>query len=1220
MDGCRLHRAVVKCRFETSVYWKSEAIRSVALKHLNPLRTLRLLTALSAASSPVYVPLFVGIATPMVSTSTVVAQSPPGGSLPPIPPAAQAFASLPSAAPAVPGVEVLAKELLGKAQAALKEGRKEVALKTLAQAQLVGPATAEWNAEVQKTRKQFEAMGVTPAVMDNAFIMAQQAMPNQLRSNGTMLPPLGLPVAANNTTAPNNALPTLPPLPGTVPSLQTLTPNPLRDQAVSLTAQAKFAMDRGDVAGARRMIDQAIALKVPDKDFGSSQTRPWEVELAISSKEKLTGNIMQASASMPSMQTGVQNAGGASPAQTNSVQNSLFQPKSDSTKVAPASGVLSSFDAEVSGQDLYRQGVSELTAGNKKEAMEKFRAAYAKRSDLDQATVSQLKDKLTQLEPRSSGEPESISALSAEGRESQIKRQRLFSEVSGEIADAERMAMANKPLEALDKLRTLRNRITQSDVDSNYRKSMFTMVDKVSGNIEAWVEQNKVAIQLDQRNKQIEDRMDIEAQSKAKSDLQVQTLVDQYNDLIDQRRFEEAIEVAKRVSELKPGSEIAAVMMTKARAQARIEEYELIRGLKEENFMRIMLNTEMSSTPFDDNRPFAFPSVKEWTDLSERRLKDKTDSKILPSEKKIREALDEPFSASFDKRPLSEAMRTIGEMFGVPVDIDQRSIEEEGVTVDTPVTLDLQGNSIRLKSALNQILEKLNLTYAVKNETLTIQSRRFTQRELQTKTYNVKDLVIPIPNFVSDNNTGMAGALQAAFQAQTSFASATVRPQESTLTASRMASIDPKSSVMAQIAAMPNLTGVSPSLAAAMPGAGLSAYANASEGLGGGGAMANYGELINLIQQTITPDAWDIGGGTSTMLEFRQNLSLVVSAPQETHEAIADLLKSLRSLGDLQVTIEVKFIQLQDTFFEQIGVDFDVKFDDNVRQIPRDDQGPSVAVGLSSGLGSGAPTFTSDLDLTLSNNFTVTPPFGAPDIGQATTFGMAILSDMELFFFLQASQGNSRQNVLNAPKVTMYDGQTASINDTAQRPFVTSFQPVVGDFAVAQQPIIVVLNEGTMLNVQSVVSQDKRFVRMTLNPQFTRIESADRQFTFQGRRSTRTGTVTSILNPNGSRIRDDEEEVTEGTTVQQPTFGTTNISTTVNVPDGGTILLGGIKRLQEGRTERGTPILSKIPYLSRLFKNNAIGRTTNTLMMTVTPRIIIPEEEEELLGVSAARP
>jgi general secretion pathway protein D len=196
----------------------------------------------------------------------------------------------------------------------------------------------------------------------------------------------------------------------------------------------------------------------------------------------------------------------------------------------------------------------------------------------------------------------------------------------------------------------------------------------------------------------------------------------------------------------------------------------------------------------------------------------------------------------------------------------------------------------------------------------------------------------------------------------------------------------------------------------------------------------------------------------------------------------------------------------------------------------------------------------------------------------------------------------------------MFDGQIASINDSAQRPFVISFEPVVGDFAVAQKPIVVVLNEGTQMNVQSIVSQDKRFVRMTLVPQFTRIESADRQFTFQGRRSTQTGT--SILNPNSNQNpTNSNQDIIEGTTVQQPTLGTTSVQTTVSVPDGGTILLGGIKRLREGRTERGTPILSKIPYLNRLFKNNAIGRETNTLMMTVTPRIIIPEEEEEALGV-----
>ncbi len=63
------------------------------------------------------------------------------------------------------------------------------------------------------------------------------------------------------------------------------------------------------------------------------------------------------------------------------------------------------------------------------------------------------------------------------------------------------------------------------------------------------------------------------------------------------------------------------------------------------------------------------------------------------------------------------------------------------------------------------------------------------------------------------------------------------------------------------------------------------------------------------------------------------------------------------------------------------------------------------------------------------------------------------------------------------------------------------------------------------------------------------------------------------------------------------------------------MLLGGIKRLAEGRNERGLPIVSKLPYISRLFTNVGIGRETNTLMMMVTPRIIIQEEEEErILG------
>jgi type II secretory pathway component GspD/PulD (secretin) len=61
--------------------------------------------------------------------------------------------------------------------------------------------------------------------------------------------------------------------------------------------------------------------------------------------------------------------------------------------------------------------------------------------------------------------------------------------------------------------------------------------------------------------------------------------------------------------------------------------------------------------------------------------------------------------------------------------------------------------------------------------------------------------------------------------------------------------------------------------------------------------------------------------------------------------------------------------------------------------------------------------------------------------------------------------------------------------------------------------------------------------------------------------------------------------------------------------------LGGVKQLNEERTEFGVPVVSKLPLLDRLFRNVGIGRTTNSVMLMVTPRIIILEEEEERLGI-----
>jgi general secretion pathway protein D len=399
----------------------------------------------------------------------------------------------------------------------------------------------------------------------------------------------------------------------------------------------------------------------------------------------------------------------------------------------------------------------------------------------------------------------------------------------------------------------------------------------------------------------------------------------------------------------------------------------------------------------------------------------------------------------------------------------------------------------------------------------------------------------------------------------------------------------------------------------------------------GGGANADFDSLIDLIVSTVETDTWaENGGGQAEIRPFPTNLSLVISQTQAVHEEIADLLEQLRRLQDLQVTIEVRFIRLNESFFERIGVDFDMDINDNgvndtsaatVAASGFEPFGPrSNTVGLLPPAGPlPFPNFTSDLDIPFrqgSFNAAI-PPFGGFDANQAAQFGFAILSDIEAYFLIEAAQGDRRTNVLNAPKVTLFNGQQAFVADATQQPFVVGVIPVVGEFASAQQPVIVVLNEGTMMTIQAVVSDDRRYVRMTIVPFFTQIGDVD-TFTFEGSSSSTSSSSATDDDDDGKdeSSEESESETSSGVTVQLPSFSFVSVVTTVSVPDGGTVLLGGIKRLNEGRNEFGVPLLSKVPYVNRLFRNVGIGRTTESLMMMVTPRIIIQEEEEERLGIA----
>ncbi len=119
----------------------------------------------------------------------------------------------------------------------------------------------------------------------------------------------------------------------------------------------------------------------------------------------------------------------------------------------------------------------------------------------------------------------------------------------------------------------------------------------------------------------------------------------------------------------------------------------------------------------------------------------------------------------------------------------------------------------------------------------------------------------------------------------------------------------------------------------------------------GGGTQADFDSLIELITSTIDPTTWDSVGGTGSIAKFETNLSLVISQTQEVHEKIVDLLEQLRRMQDLQVTIEVRFITLNDSFFEYIGVDFDFTLQQNTQNPTAAGFGPVTTSAVS-----GTPT------------------------------------------------------------------------------------------------------------------------------------------------------------------------------------------------------------------------------------------------------------------------
>ena len=1027
-----------------------------------------------------------------------------------------------------------------------------------------------------------------------------------------------------------------------------------RQYSVVMMQQAEGLLMRQDFSEAERLASQAAKMNVP---FGSYKSSPQSLLERIDSARKQArlsgtalatdrgtlGGVTQASGQYVTPATGSQ-------AYHPLASRAVYNPANDPTRnrlaqnqqplMAPTpagpAGVPAPAAASSPGIALFMQGDAALKAGDSEGALEYFRQAANYTNELDPVTRQRLQDSLLMLSAsraaRRAGQDTSL-VDNAQTQQELLARQ-VNSEVAHQESNARHMRETD-PMGSLTLLEQAREKVTASGLNPINRDQLLRRIDRSIGDTRNFIEENRPRIELDDRNKKVLEEIDLRHKNQQEVQEKLALMVEEYNQLLREQRYSEAEVVAKRAKELDPTNPLSTQLVLMASLISRDQRNRTLRDEKERGVLDALTGVDIASIPFDDMNPYAFGDATSWQDLSRRRqdLLERQGRQRTEMEIEIEQKLRTPVLLEFENTPLSRVMDFLAKLAQVNLYLDPVGLAEVGISTEEPVTIALR-QEISLESALNIILEPRGLSFVIKDQVLKITTRENRQGEVYAQSYNVADLVVPIPNFVSTESR-----LSSAYRMGMANLDSGITP---------FGGGPATVAVLADNSANGSSAAVDRNILAQMSSGGgsIGSQSRAPVGSGpgglGGGVEPDFDALIDLITATVAPDTWEeTSGGTGTIEPFDANLSLVIRQTEEVHEEIVDLLGQLRRMQDLQVTIEVRFITLNDNFFERIGVDFDFDIDDNIdrpfqvfgRRVDESNEDADLTVepdrdtrdvdhdNGSVTVGMQAPgVFSADLDIPFTQNSygLAVPQFGGFDATAGASLGFAILSDIEAFFFINAAQGDRRSNVLQAPKVTLFNGQTANVIDTSSRPFVMGMIPVVGDFAAAQQPVIVMLSEGTTLSVQAVVSADRRFVRLTVVPFFSRIDDV-RTFQFTGSETTTESTSTEGIqeDPNDSTKNAQNSTVTrQGTTVQQPTYSTVTVSTTVSVPDGGTVLLGGIKRLKEGRNEFGVPMLNKLPYISRLFKNVGIGRETQSLMMMVTPRIIIQEEEEALMGIN----
>lgn len=352
--------------------------------------------------------------------------------------------------------------------------------------------------------------------------------------------------------------------------------------------------------------------------------------------------------------------------------------------------------------------------------------------------------------------------------------------------------------------------------------------------------------------------------------------------------------------------------------------------------------------------------------------------------------------------------------------------------------------------------------------------------------------------------------------------------------------------------------------------------------------------LDQLIRNNIDPASWE--ADPSNSLVINEMGVMVVNQTPTVHEKIGQLLADLREATGIMVDIQSRFIEVQDNFLEDIGVDFrglgqpglgtNEVFDDFGDSATGSELGseigtdPSLGAWYDEGEDGDIKGRVENLyDNALNDSNRGLQPDGG------LSFQWTYLNDLETELILRAVQKSERVELVSNPRILVSNTGRANLTVLNQVVYVKDFDVEIAQAASIADPIIDVVQDGVILDVRPVVSADRRFITLELRPTIAQLQRPIREV------STTLGSQASV-------------------TLQLPELEIQRVRTSIPMPDGSTVLLGGLKVSDKKDQRSGVPIVNKIPLLSMLFERKGKYVANRKLLILLRADIVIPSEYE----------